>query len=114
MWVLRWWALPSAGAWLAAAMILYSCRVLERRTGSNKFVVSDPSCARGLDSGLKMDSISITRGHRLRANYLGWIGNTSCTEDDACTICIIRDDVSLKYLSSVHFRVKVPIYHMLF
>jgi len=45
MWVLRWWALPSAGAWLAAAMILYSCRVLERRTGSNKFVVSYPSCA---------------------------------------------------------------------
>ena len=35
----RVWALPSAGLWLAAAMILYQSRVLERRLGSAKFAV---------------------------------------------------------------------------
>ena len=33
------WALPTPGTWLLAAMILYCCRVLEKRESSTKFLV---------------------------------------------------------------------------
>jgi len=37
--VIRVWAMPTIGVWLAAALILYQCRVLERRRGSASFLV---------------------------------------------------------------------------
>lgn len=39
--MLRLWAVPSAGQWLLAAMVLYSSRVLERRYGSGQLTVSE-------------------------------------------------------------------------
>lgn len=36
--VIRVWALPSLGAWLAAALVLYQYRILERRRGSSSFM----------------------------------------------------------------------------
>ena len=37
---LRVWALPTPGTWLLEVMILYYCRVLEKRESSTKFFVS--------------------------------------------------------------------------
>ncbi|XP_064393775.1 uncharacterized protein LOC135341193 isoform X4 [Halichondria panicea] len=60
------WALPTPGTWLLAAMILYYCRVLEKRESSTKFLSKlCLSCALGVGATWLLAMSTSVKGAQL-------------------------------------------------